>query len=504
MHLPPEEGLVARVQRLHPRVGADASGVLQARAEGPLALQEAGPLLLGGVEVHGGPTVHAAEAEEAEDEGEEEGCREAQPKKGSRLLCSLPVAASAEPGRRTSGATLVAIPTPSIEASESIPGEEHEQPTRGLRGLLGRQRRGGLSSAAARIPLEFEELVQRDAPPADFRVTLQLAGARSQSTALSLPLAAGADGGEEAARLRARINNLSKKAAHERRSYEAAIRELKVASKSASREVYRSLERMESNVQHVTLKNKKVLKLFTFWRKKAYELEKQAAEREARLRDARADNEINLRRAREAESLAERREQLLEKSNERRAVTMAYHKNQSATIKVSEHAAAEANREAAQRRRQLQEADKELGHLRQQMNELLEMSREGEGEGEDDEAAAAEEEDMRSHREAERCEQDNAELADLAASLAGQLAESREKVLKLELEIDSRAKFVPPQFIAKESETSERSKRRRTQVDVAYLEEVFKKRPWEGCDLARALESAGLLAEVFDSRQVRA
>ena len=91
-------------------------------------------------------------------------------------------------------------------------------------------------------------------------------------------------------------------------------------------------------------------------------------------------------------------------------------------------------------------------------------------------------------------------LAALTRALCKKLMESQDAVRCLQDEVD---RIKPPEFVDTEKPMPGRSKRRVVQTDQEYLLNVLTLRPWRACDVTKALERAGLLNTIFNTRQVQ-
>ena len=197
-----------------------------------------------------------------------------------------------------------------------------------------------------------------------------------------------------------------------------------------------------------------------------------------------------------------------DKNIERRIAAEQAYKEQAGSLRLAKVSALKAHRDAAQSLAQLQGL---------QTREESPTSRRcsGDNMGEEDadsqqsEQSAAEEEGEASAGDASEVEEDDEEeppdremLAGLVQELVKELALSRGNVERLQQKLDEALTLAPPPFVDLASMQSDRSRRRTIQNDVEFLEEIFSQRQWRPCDIARALESTGLLQDVCESRQV--
>lgn len=366
------------------------------------------------------------------------------------------------------------------------------------------------SASGPRAALDISEELVHQAAPNDFRVTLRLHGAEEPVAPLCTALTASsvrADG--EAAALRARINKLSKNFAQERKTLESTIRKLKECTKTGSREVFHMLGKLESNVTWLGQRNLYVARQYKYYRNLANTLGKEAKLREAKLQEARADAEIYKRRFHVADSMLGRKEHQLQKSNERRLAVLANHKDQAATIRLAHGEATHALHAAESMRASLREKERELALAQDELDARRDGGASEAGDVDADEHGGMDKDDEAApsrHEQAESIEASDDEceqLAGITKLLVRELVATRNKVCALETEMAEQAKFEPPAFIEDEAIKSDRSRRRKTQMDNKYLEDLFSHRPWSGQDLARALEKTEQLDRVLDSRQVK-
>ena len=89
-------------------------------------------------------------------------------------------------------------------------------------------------------------------------------------------------------------------------------------------------------------------------------------------------------------------------------------------------------------------------------------------------------------------------MACLTQDLVDKIVRTQAQVLELQSQV---ASFKPPVYVDVTT-LPERTKRRAVQGDLEYLHTALTTRPWRACDLVTALERAGHLEAVFNTREV--
>ena len=509
MHEPREEGLPARVSGLLPGEGAAVERLCGVRGDELAAPQEARALPLAQPDPAGGPRLRDATnpawAEEAQEEGG------AAQSRSSRESPAVSESGELPASQGSASITSIAI-LGEVEASDA-PGEvaaSAEQQPRGLPEFLGRRRRGlercGVLPIAAPPCDEFAEVFTRDKePPPGFRLTLRYSAQAAPASEALVVAASGSDGGGEASDLRRRIDYLSKKAAKERGGLESVIRSLKNASKQGSRELYKSLNKMDANVDFLLREGKRVASNCKYWRRTAKELEIELAATKKKMREMREENDSNERRAREAEMAAQRKDMLIDKNETRRVAAEQAYRGVASDLRRSKLVATQALHAVDRSRIEMDELINEVRP--QTYNKGTQASApkctSRATQVRPHQLPSSPEDEESDHMDEVLEERDT--LAKLTADLANELSLSRLQIQKL---TESAAVTAPeparrPKYIELELVPSERSQRRAVQNDVEYLTELFKQRPWRAPDVARALERADLIGKVCETKQVR-
>ena len=403
------------------------------------------------------------------------------------------------------------IAAPRVRPSPLVAAGGQEQRSLRLRRFLGGRGRGLDDRDAPRPVAEYsEEFVRDPEPPPGFKLSLRFSGQASATAPLALALVddCGAPAVSHAATvadLRRRIDKLTKKAARERHVAETAIRHLKQASKQGSRDLYLSLGRMDTHLSQLQRTHGRLHTQRRYWRGVASKLEMELAMSNKKLREAREEAACASRRALEAESLLSRKEALLEKNVERRKAAEHAYQDKAGSLKEARLFVRRTQSSANATQAQLEAVEAEREEL-PAIARTKARSTQTHG-GQQGATRASSLEEQSDDDQDDEADKEREVLAVLTKHLMEELQLSRQHAAELQTQLDISAEPAPPanvpKFVEMEHALSDRSKRRATQTDVEYLEEILSQRPWRAADVARALEKVELIAGVCDSRPVR-
>ena len=265
--------------------------------------------------------------------------------------------------------------------------------------------------------------------------------------------------------LHRRIQQISKRAALERRASDALIRELKDDSKKRAREITNALAGSRANMDNLQRLMKRLTSDVKYYRSQVYNLKNELELAKAHVRDAKSASDSACRRAREAEGISNRTGKALHKNIERRVNAESSYKARASDIatckKELKALSSELERVRGERDElaaQNEDANGEQARLRAEVDSLQARAEKNESKAVTarDLVRVAKADAKRLSKstkavEAEReiVQQQCDELASVTEQLAAKLAQSQEQALQLH---ESLQRVKPPEYVDVEAD----------------------------------------------------